>query len=179
MLLVGILLYPIIAQGDSDETRRSSIAEKGRLLFKNTSNHCRAYRDLISFAADKADGPMQMLEDLKFVLIGTDLRHRGQGVHYIGGTPGAKGDKGFKAELRDNSPQVEHSLAAIYVGKFYPPGTAEAAAFRTEVMGPLTGDGKLNAADILLWSLGGDTGQRLDKSNYKQLPKVIERTQCE
>ncbi len=177
--LFAMVSLGVVAHAQSDDARRSIIAAKGRVLFKNTLNHCRAYRDLVAFAAEKADSPMQMLEDLKFVLIGTDLRHRGQGPHYIGGTPGARGDKGFKTGLRDNSPQVEHSLAAIYVGKFYPPGAAEAAALQTEVMGPLLAGGKLNSADILLWSLGGDTGQRLSNSNYKELPKVIERTQCE
>jgi hypothetical protein len=177
-LVAVLLLDPMVAHAEPDDTRRSTLAAKGRVLFRNTSNHCHAYRDLVALAAEKADGPMQMLEDLKFLLIGTDLRHRGQGSHYIGGTPGARGDKGFKAELKDNSPQVEHSLAAIYVGKFYPPGATEAVALRTEVMGPLMDGGKLNSADILLWSLGGDTGQRLSNSNYKELPKVIERTQC-
>lgn len=168
------------AQAENDEQRRAAISAKGLELFKNTKNHCRSYVDLVTFASGKAESAVQLVDDLKFVLIGTGLRERGKGSYYIGNkAPGIKGDTGFKAELRDNSPQVEHSWAAIYVGKFYPPGAAEAASLKTEVMGPLESGGKLNAADILLWTLGGDTGQRLDNSNFKQLASVISKTQCE
>lgn len=161
-----------------DLTRREAIAEKGRQLFKNTTNHCHSFRDLAAFAAGKTDNPVQLLEDLKFVLIGLSLRERGNGPLYIGKISGARGDKGFKDDLKDNSPQVEHALAAIYIGKMFPPGTAEAVALRTEVMGPLTDGGDLNPADILLYSIGGDIGQRMSGSNYKELPRVIERTMC-
>lgn len=179
LLAVSLSIGASAAQGaDLDDARRTEIAAKGRELFKNTRNHCKAYRDLVTFAAQKASGAAVLVEDLKFVLIGRDLRMRGTGPHYIGNTPGARGDSGFKPELRDNSPQVEHSWAAIYIGRFYPPGAAEAVSLRTEVMGPLEAGNKLNAADILLWSLGGDTGQRLSDSNFRELPKVIERTQC-
>jgi len=176
---VVLSLFSLQAKAEKDDQRRAVVATKGRELFKNTKNHCRAYVDLVTFAAGKAESAVQLVEDLKFVLIGIGLRERGKGANYIGNTPGARGDSGFKPELRDNSPQVEHSWAAIYVGKFYPPGSTEAAALRTEVMGPLENGGKLNAADILLWALGGDTGQRVDNSNYKQVASVISKTQCE
>jgi hypothetical protein len=156
----------------------AEIAQKGRELFGSTRNHCHAFRDLVHFACGKVNGPIPLLEDLKLILVGTSLRERGHGPHYIGGTPGARGDTGFKDALRDGSPQVEHALAAIYIGKVFPPGTAEAVSLRTELMGPLTGDGKLNTADILLYALGADIGQRLSASNFRELSKVIERTMC-
>lgn len=176
-----VLLVAVLATTGStaqELARRESIAEKGRALFKNTMNHCHSFRELVAFAAAKTDSPGQLLEDLKFVLIGLSLRERGKGPLYIGNTPGARGDKGFKEDLKDGSPQVEHALAAVYIGKMYPPGSTEAIALRTEVMGPLTGGGELNAADILLYAIGGDIGQRLSGSNYKELPNVIARTMC-
>jgi hypothetical protein len=177
VLLVCISATTATAQ-NVDDARRAAIAAEGRKLFKGTSNHCRAYVDLVRFATTKVDGPGPLLEDLKYVLVGTGLRQRGTGPHYIGNTPGARGDTGFKSELRDGSPQVEHSWAAIYVGKMGP-GAGELLALRTEVMGPLRQGGELNSADILLWSLGADTGQRLSASNYKELPNVLQRTQCQ
>lgn len=161
-----------------DDARRSEIANKGRELFKNTKDHCKSFQDLVTFATIKVDGPGQLVEDLKFVLIGEDLRRRGTGKHYIGSTPGARGDTGFKSELKDNSPQVEHAWAAVYIGAKYPPGSPEIAALLTEVMGPLVDGGKLNAQDVLLWSLGGDLGQRISRFNYKEVPGVIRRTMC-
>jgi hypothetical protein len=178
---LAVILCVLLASEASaqDAARRAAVAAHGRTLFQNTGNHCHAFRDLIAFAVTKVDAPGPLLEDLKFVLIGTGLRERGQGSDYIGRTPGARGDKGFKTDLKDGSPQVEHAMAAIYIGKNYPPGSTEATALRTEVMGPLTGRGELNAADILLWAMGGDIGQRLSGSNFKELPRVIERTMCQ
>lgn len=161
-----------------DEIRRAEVAAKGKALFKNTKDHCRSFYELVSFATTKVDGPGQLVEDLKFVLIGEDLRHRGTGKHYIGKTAGARGDSGFKLELMDQSPQVEHAWAAVYLGAKYPPGSTEVAALLTEVMGPLVDGGKLNPQDIRLWSLGGDLGQRLSRFNYKEAPGVIKRTMC-
>jgi hypothetical protein len=177
-IVLAVLLITASGATAQDAPRRESIAEKGRQLFKNTTNHCHSFRDLVAFAVGKTDSPVQLLEDLKFVLIGLSLRERGKGPLYIGNTPGARGDKGFKEDLKDNSPQVEHALAAIYIGKIYPPGSTEAIALRTEVMGPLTTGGELNAADILLYAIGGDIGQRLSGSNYRELPNVIARTMC-
>ena len=162
-----------------DNSRRKEISVKGKALFKDTKNHCKAFADLVEYATTRTDGPFQLIEDLKFVLIGEDLRRRGTGQFYIGKTSGARGDKGFKQELKDNSPQVEHAWAAIYIGKNYPPGSTEAVALSTEVMGPLTEGGKLNSQDVLLWALGGDTGQRLSSRNYNELPGVIRRTMCD
>jgi hypothetical protein len=179
LLLASLALAMSPAEAQQQEAaRRDAIAQKGRDLFKNTGNHCHAFRDLAAFAVTKVDAPGPLLDDLMLVLIGKSLRERGTGTYYIGNTPGARGDKGFKDDLQDGSPQVEHGFAAIYIGKMYPPGTTEAVALRTEVMGPLTGEGKLNSADLLLYAIGGDIGQRLSGSNYEELSKVIERTMC-
>lgn len=180
-LLLGLLLSFrfVIADDAADLKRRTSIAEKGRELFKNTKNHCKAFQDLAAFAVERTKSPGQVLEDLKFVLVGESLKKRGTGPLYIGRTPGARGDSGFKAELKDNSPQVEHAWAAIYIGKTMPPGSAEGLALWFEVLGPLKNGEKPSAADILLYSIGADIGQRLAANNISELPKVIGRTICE
>jgi hypothetical protein len=85
----------------------------------------------------------------------------------------------FKPELKDGSPQVEHAMAAIYVGKFFPPGSAEAAALLTEFAQPLVSGGRVNPADALLWSIGGDIGQRVSDRELSRFPTAIERTMCE
>lgn len=178
VLAGAVLVLSATVASSERAAHRSEVSAKGRLLFLNTSNHCHAFRDLVAFAASKANAPGPLLEELKLVLIGTGLRERGKGSDYIGNTPGARGDTGFRDDLRDGSPQVEHAMAAIYIGKLYPPGSTEAVALRTEIMGPLTGRGELNTADVLLYTIGGDIGQRLSGSNFKELPRVIERTIC-
>lgn len=166
IVTIGALCGPALAD---DAKRRAEISAKGIELFRNTSNHCHAYRDLVEFSTQKVENVGQLLEDLKLVLIGESLTKRGTGKYYIGNTPGARGDSGFKSSLRDGSPQVEHSWAAIYIGKAGP-GAGVAAAALTEA--------GFNQ-DALLWVMGADAGARLSQSNFKQLPKVIERTQCE
>jgi hypothetical protein len=178
----AVFLLALVAglplRGD-DAARRQSISEKGRALFKNTKNHCHAFRDLVQFAIAQSGEVGVVLEDLKLVLIGETLRTRTTGKYYIGNTQGARGDSGFRAELRDSSPQAEHAFAAIYIGKNFPPGSAEAIALATEVMGPLTEGQKLNAADALLYSLGADLGQRMSKKELGKVPSVIDKTMCE
>jgi hypothetical protein len=180
---IAALLFSLptlsFADASADAKRRTEISNKGRALFKNTKNHCRAFRDLVvqSVALSKSTG--EVLEDLKFVLIGEDLHKRRTGPYYIGKESGATGDSGFKAELKDGSPQVEHAMAAIYVGKFFPPGSAEAAALLTEFAQPLATGGKVNPADALLWSIGGDIGQRVSDRELSRFPTAIERTMCD
>lgn len=177
LILAVVLLIAVPSRAD-DATRRQAISDKGKSLFKNTKNHCHALRDLTSFAIEQSKDTVLVLEDLKLVLIGEGLRNRGTGKYYIGNTSGARGDSGFKKELRDGSPQAEHAFAAIYIGKMGP-GAGELAALLTEVMGPLESGGKLNAADILLYSFASDIGQRMANKNLADVPKVIERTLCE
>src|SRR5688572_14471959 len=112
-LLLGSSVQ-VVAQSD-DAARRADISAKGIALFTSPNNHCRAFRDLVAYAVGKTADPLQLIEDLKVVLIGNDIRDRRSGPYYIGRTPGASGDSGFKPELRDNSPQVEHAMAAIYL----------------------------------------------------------------
>lgn len=167
------------ADKSEDETRRSEISIQGKKLFTKTKNHCLAFRDLVAFAITKSQATGTVLEDLKFVLIGEDIRKRGTGKHYIGKEPGARGDSGFKLELQDQSPQVEHAMAAIYIGKNFPPGSTEAVALITEIAEPLVSKGKMNPADVALWAIGGDAGQRVSDKELSRLPRVIERTMCQ
>jgi hypothetical protein len=171
--VLGFCAASVQADAAGDAKRRVALSDKGKVLFKNTKNHCHAFRDLVSFAIVQTKATGEVLEDLKFVLVGEALTKRGSGPYYIGNTPGARGDSGFKDEIRDGSPQVEHAMAAIYIGKFFPPPAPEAAAALTEFGGK-----NVNAADVLLWSLGGDAGQRVSDRELDKLPKVIERTMC-
>jgi hypothetical protein len=161
-----------------DEKRRAEISAHGKALFKNTKNHCHAFRDLVAFAISKSSSTGVVLEDLKLVLIGEELRRRRSGPYYIGNEAGARGDLGFKEELRDGSPQVEHAMAAIYIGKHWPPGSEEALAIYTEIVLPVASGQKINAADVALWTIGGDAGQRVSDKELGRLPGVIERTMC-
>lgn len=125
IVTIFVLGEPALA---GDATRRAEISAKGVESFRNTSNHCHAYRDLVDFAATKVESVGQLLEVLKWVLIGEALTNRMSGQYYIGNTPGARGDSGFKSSLRHGSPQAEHSWATIYVGKLGPgAGVASAA----------------------------------------------------
>jgi len=91
---------------------------------------------LAAFAAGKANVALQLVEDLKFVLIGKGILDRGSGPYYIRNTPGARGGSGFQESLRDGSPQVEHAMAAIYLGRGeVPAGMASALAAFTEALG--------------------------------------------
>lgn len=163
----------------ADAARRAELAEKARGIFKNTTNHCRALVDVTKILADKSRSVANLIEDLKLLFVGETLRSRRSGPYYIGRTAGARGDSGFKVSLKDNSPQVEHLVAAIYIGKTLPPGSAEGIALITEIAEPLASGGKMSTADVQLYAIGSDAGQRLSGSNYKQLPNVIARTACE
>lgn len=158
--------------------RRQALSDRAKSVLQNTKNHCQSFVDIVANAVLDARSVVEVLEDLKFILIGESLLKRGAGPFYVGNAPGARGDSGFKSTLKDNSPQVEHAFAAIYVGKYYPGGT-EGLAVITEIVLPEAGGGRIGAADVLLYAIGGDIGQRLSGGNYKQLPEVIKKTMCE
>ena len=155
-----------------DRSRRIEVKAKAENLFKNTTNHCHAFRDLVKFAAKKATDAGTMLEDLKLILIGKTLLQRGTGSLYIGNLPGARGDSGFKNYLRDGSPQVEHLMAAIYFAKIAPPSASEILALWYE------GE-NATRPDVALWLLGLDLGNRVANVSFRiEFPKAIERTIC-
>lgn len=155
-----------------DGSRRIEVKAKAESLFKNTKNHCRAFLDLVKFSANRATDTRTMLEDLKLILIGKTLRQRGTGDLYIGNLPGARGDSGFKEYLRDGSPQVEHLMAAIYLAKMAPPSASEIVALWSEGT-------NATKADVALWVLGLDLGNRVADKNYRnEFPIAIERTIC-
>jgi hypothetical protein len=179
--IVTLTLTPVVSYADAgaDLRRRTILSSKGKSLFKETKNHCLAFRDLSAEAIKLSKSTGEVLEDLKFVLIGESLQKRRTGPFYIGKEKGATGDKGFKNELRDGSPQVEHGMAAIFVGKFFVPGSTEAVAALTEFAIPMANGGEVNTADALLWLIGGDIGQRISDKELTKLPQVIERTMCD
>src|SRR5262245_22216480 len=97
---------------------------------------------------------LELIKGLKFVLIEEELTKCRSGASHIDNTLDARRDKGFHPQAQEGSLQVELEWAAIYIGKTYPRDLRRPSRLLTEVMGPLTQDGKLNSADILLWSIG-------------------------
>ena len=174
-IIVALVLFTcthLVTASADDRSRRIEVKAKAESLFKNTTNHCRAFLDLVRFSANRATDARTMLEDLKLILIGKTLLQRGTGDLYIGNLSGARGDSGFKDYLRDGSPQVEHLMAAIYLAKMAPPFTGEIVALWYEGT-------NATKADVALWVLGLDLGNRVANRNFRnQFPKAIERTIC-
>lgn len=166
------------ASADATADRQKLIRDKALTLFKaSPANHCQAFADLAGFAAANAPDVGAWFEDMRLILIGADwLRRDGRrGALYIGAITT---DTGFKSELRDGSPQVEHAMAAIYVGKALPPGGADLAEHFVEAVSSGV-RGNVNPQDHQLYAIGSDIGARLSKSNLQQVSTPISRTMCQ
>jgi hypothetical protein len=124
----------------------SEESARARSLFLNTTNHCAAFADFAAFIATRTTDVRIFLSDLQVTMIGDDLDSPGTGQYYIGRTPGASGDSGFKPELRDNSPQAEHATAALFHRRF----ADSREAFARTVGAP---GGLLTDADKRLYTL--------------------------
>jgi hypothetical protein len=153
------------------------LKEKAASMFKTSSNHCETFAKVAEAAVAGTDDVGDVLEDLKLVLIGEDwLRRKGKrGKYYM---DVRTNDSGFKDELKDGSPQVEHAMAAIYLAKILPPGGVGANGSFVEFVEAAKNGEKPNAADMLLYTYGEDIGDRLAKSNLKQFPTALRRTIC-
>jgi len=157
-----------------DDKRRRLLSDYAKEQFAKDDDRCRAFTLVVERAASSSANLSLMIDDLLAVFIGKALDRKDRGPYYFGRFEGAKG---FKPELADRSPQVEHAFAAIYIGARYPPGTTEAVNARTELLAWTEGEG-VNWADVQLYLVGGDIGARLTKNNYRELPGVIRRTIC-
>lgn len=146
-------------------------------MFKASTNHCETFAKVAEAAVAQAQDVGDLLEDLKLVLIGEDwLRRKGKrGTYYM---DVRTNDSGFKQELKDNFPQVEHAMAAIYLAKILPPGGVGANGSFVEFVEAAKNGEKPNAADMLLYMYGEDLGDRLAKNNMKQFPTALRRTIC-
>jgi len=175
---LSIALSPAVsAQTPPRDTIRLALKEKAASMFKASSNHCETFAKVSEAAVAQADDVGDLLEDLRLVLIGEDwLRRKGKrGKYYI---DVKTNDSGFKVEVKDGSPQVEHAMAAIYFAKILPPGGVGANGSFVEFVEAAKNGEKPNAADMLLFMYGEDLGGRLAKSNIKQFPTALRRTIC-
>lgn len=178
-MLVGALTLATAshAQG-SREVARKDLREFAKTSFQSSSDHCETFSAVVEKAASSASSVGDMLEDLRLVLIGEDwLRRSGKrGNLYFGVRTGSSG---FKSELRDSSPQVEHAMAAIYLAKTLPPGGVSAKGSFIEFLTAVGRGEAPNAADMLLYAYGEDLGGRLAANNIKQFPVALRRTLCD
>lgn len=143
--------------------------------FKASANHCQTFGEVAELAIAKASNVADLLEDMRLVLIGEDWKRRkGKRGPYWIDVPTK--DSGFKAELKDGSPQVEHAMAGIYFAKVVPPGAVTAGGAFTEFVGNIR---KPNAADMLLFGYAEDLGGRVANHNMKDFPTALRRTLCQ
>jgi hypothetical protein len=182
LALLGLALSISVVAAASAQTPprdaiRLALKEKAASMFKTSSNHCETFAKVAEAAVAGTDDVGDVLEDLKLVLIGEDwLRRKGmRGKYYM---DVRTNDSGFKNELKDGSPQVEHAMAAIYLAKILPPGGVGANGSFVEFVEAAKNGEKPNAADMLLYMYGEDIGDRLAKSNLKQFPTALRRTIC-
>lgn len=178
-----VILALLVPQASLAETPAKREKERNQLknealtlLEKHKDNHCKAFTKSVDFAVSKTSDVMDLLEDLRLVFIGEDwLRRKGKrGPYYINRTTS---DSGFKSELKDGSPQIEHAMAGIYLSKSLPPGGVGSIGSFTEFVQAI--GRKPNTADMLLYGYGEDLGGRLAKNNMKQFPQAVEKTLCE
>lgn len=179
ILLLAGLVFSSPSQADDTSDRRLGLKKFAQDTFQaKPDDQCEAFALVAEFAARKTpDSASLWMEDMRLVIIGTDwLRHAGKRGEYYMGTRTT--DTGFKAELKDSSPQAEHAMAAIVLGKALPPGLSDMAQHFVE----FTSNGvkeQVSAADHLLWALGADIGARLSNSNLGKVGTPIRRTMCD
>lgn len=179
-LVLGLVLAANgAASADPVDDRRNALKKYAEDTLKaKPDNHCGAFADIAAFAAGKAPDAGAWLEDMRLVIVGEDWQRRAgkRGKYYTGSI---SKDTGFRAELRDNSPQVEHAMAAIYLGKLAPPGAAELSGLFIEFVTAGLPEKKVDAADYKLWAYGADIGARVSNQNLKDVATAIRRTLCE
>ena len=176
-VLGAITLEPAFSAEDRSSIR-AELKKTAAGLFRTSKNHCKTLADVADAARSKASTVPDYLEDLRLVLIGEDWLRRKEkrGPYYIGI---ATNDSGFKSELKDSSPQVEHAMAAIYFAKVLPPGGVGAKGSFLEFLEAVGRKDKPNTADMLLFGYGEDLGDRLKISNMPDFPKALQKTLCD
>ena len=155
----------------SEKSRRMILQRYARQQLTRL-NKCQALINITALAAALVDGmnnkPYHMLEDLKFVLIGGNLRSlRGKGDRFAGNHAGSIG---FKPKLRDPYNQVQHAMAGIYIGyKWGYLGEWGARWLETEPQ------------DDLLYKATCKLGRQLRDfpHKYKSLPLMIRQEVCD
>jgi hypothetical protein len=169
-----------------DEARRHALRRAAAAAFKASNNHCVTFTEVMKMAAADAPDLLTYLEDLRLVLIGSDILRENdrRGPFYIG--TGLTNDSGFKEEFLDSSPQVEHAMWGVYAGKGFLslPGVVGAGGVVLEtfqgvrrLLGvAMEEDGYqgMTASDVIkdvyadsaLYAVAGDFSERLTTANY-------------
>lgn len=167
----------------NDDWRRTNLKDFASASFTNSTNHCKTFADVSDHAAKnvkQANGDVGMfLEDMRLVIIGADtfLRRKGErGKYYMAVKTNASG---FKDELVDDSPQVEHAYAGIYFAKGVgmAPGAVGLVGSGIELIQDILNQ-KLTVADKLLYAYSSDIGSRLSNDNFEIIKTPILRTLC-
>jgi hypothetical protein len=86
---------------------------------------------------------------------------------------------GFKVAFAEDSPQVEHAMAGIYLSKIKQPGAIGFWGTLVEVAQGLSRGDFPSFADIALYAVAEDFGDRISESNYKESHNAARRTFCE
>lgn len=164
-------------KANEDGSRRMILKRYAVKEFSSSSNHCKSFAHIAEHTANIAPSVGAWFEDLRLVLIGEDwLRRPGRrGPFYMGIMTN---DSGFKPELRDGSPQVEHAFAAIYFGKVLSPGGTTFWGSLIEIKDAFVRKTSVNNADILLWGFGEEIGTRLSPRNLNRVAISIRKTLC-
>ena len=86
-----------------DEARRHALRRAATAAFRASSNHCVTFTEVMKMAAANAPDLLTYLEDLRLVLVGSDIlrENNRRGPFYIG--TGLTNDSGFKEEFLDSS----------------------------------------------------------------------------
>ena len=98
---------------------RSKLKEFTQEKIIEGGDQCHAFSDIVKYAIalnnEYGNSPMDFLDDLKFVLIGSTpipRYGRSEGEYFAGHFRGAVG---FKPEFRDRGNQVQHAMAGLYI----------------------------------------------------------------
>ena len=168
----------VIADTPARQSERLALKAYAAEQFRASNNHCETFSKVASFAVSKANNVGDLLEDLKLVLIGEDWARRPlrRGAYYVGIRTS---DSGFRKELRDASPQVEHAMAGIYLAKHIQPGGVGFWGTVGELVQALGNREKPNAADMLLYGYAEDLGGRLMNANMDAFPSALSKTLCD
>lgn len=176
LVLVAALISCLSPVHADDNSRRSQLKALAASEFNGSSNHCETFAKVAEAAASSAPSTGAWLEDMRLVIIGSDWERKERGEFWSGIKTG---DSGFKAALKDGSSQVEHAMAAIYLGKGLPTPLTSIGGTLKELKDAFQRGESVSTADVTLWSIGEDIGARVYDGNLKQIGTPIRNTMCE
>ncbi len=170
------LSFNITAAVADDAARRTQLKTVAANEFTISTNHCKSFAKVAEAAAKAAPSVGAWLEDMRLVIIGSDWSRKDRGAYWSGIKTG---DSGFKASLKDGSSQVEHAMAAVYLGKGLPAPLTTFGGVLNEVTDAFQRGGPISTADIALWAIGEKIGAHVYDGNLTQVGAAIRNSMCE